>query len=447
MSPQPTDRYASFARSRAGGAVVRRLGLPRPPRLRREADRARGEADGAPAGSGPVLSGGHGRIGLKPTTPTTSAATDADRYHALVFDATGIADTAGLRGLYDFFAPVVRSLLPNGRVVVFGTPPALCGPPGEAAAQQALDGFVRSLAKEVGGRGSTANLVYVAPGAEGGIDSTLAFLLSARSAYVSGQSVIVSGTALSTVDVDRPLAGKVAAVTGAARGIGAATARTLARDGATVVAIDLLTAGDELSTVANDAHGTALQLDLTVLDAPARLVRYLTERHGRLDILVHNAGVTRDRTLARMAPDEWDSVLAVNLTVPERITDAVLAAGLIGPGGRLITVSSVTGIAGNRGQTNYATSKAGVIGMVQSLAPLFAKRGLTVNAVAPGFIETAMTKAMPIATREAGRRMNSMVQGGLPIDVAETIAWFASPGSAGVNGNVIRVCGQSLLGA
>jgi 3-oxoacyl-[acyl-carrier protein] reductase len=120
---------------------------------------------------------------------------------------------------------------------------------------------------------------------------------------------------------------------------------------------------------------------------------------------------------------------------------------VIRPAGRLIGVSSISGIAGNAGQTNYSTSKAGVIGMVESMAPLAAKQKLTINAVAPGFIETKMTGAMPITIREAGRRMNSMSQGGLPVDVAEAIAWFASPASGGVNGNVVRVCGQSLLGA
>ena len=107
----------------------------------------------------------------------------------------------------------------------------------------------------------------------------------------------------------------------------------------------------------------------------------------------------------------------------------------------------MSGIAGNRGQANYATSKAGLIGLVDALAPRLAERQTTINAVAPGFIETQMTSAMPTATREAGRRMNSLAQGGLPVDVAETIAWFASPASAGVTGNIVRVCGQSLLGA
>jgi 3-oxoacyl-[acyl-carrier protein] reductase len=110
-------------------------------------------------------------------------------------------------------------------------------------------------------------------------------------------------------------------------------------------------------------------------------------------------------------------------------------------------VSSISGIAGTAGQTNYSTSKAGVIGVVQAWAPALAKRGVTINAVAPGFIETKMTAAMPIAIREAGRRLSSLSQGGLPVDVAEAIAWYASPASAGVTGNIVRVCGQSLIGA
>jgi 3-oxoacyl-[acyl-carrier protein] reductase len=140
-------------------------------------------------------------------------------------------------------------------------------------------------------------------------------------------------------------------------------------------------------------------------------------------------------------------VLDVNLSSQERINAVLLERDLIPGGGRLIGVSSIAGIAGNRGQTNYATSKAGVIGVVRAMAPVLRERGITVNAVAPGFIETAMTAKMPMLLREAGRRMNSLAQGGLPADVAETIAWLASPGSSGVTGNVVRVCGQSLLGA
>jgi 3-oxoacyl-[acyl-carrier protein] reductase len=164
--------------------------------------------------------------------------------------------------------------------------------------------------------------------------------------------------------------------------------------------------------------------------------------------VVHNAGITRDKTLARMDERRWSSVLAVNLTSQERINDTLLGKrGVLRRGGRIVSVSSVSGIAGNRGQTNYAASKAGIIGMVQALAPTLARQAGTINAVAPGFIETEMTGAMPLLTREGGRRVNSMSQGGLPVDVAETIAWFASAGSGGVNGQVVRVDGQSMLGA
>ena len=140
-------------------------------------------------------------------------------------------------------------------------------------------------------------------------------------------------------------------------------------------------------------------------------------------------------------------MIAINLTAPQRIDRELFEREAVHRNGRIVSVSSISGIAGNAGQTNYSTSKAGVIGFVEAWAPELAKRGVTINAVAPGFIETKMTAAMPIAIREAGRRMNSLSQGGLPIDVAETIAWFASPGSAGVTGNIVRVCGQSLLGA
>jgi 3-oxoacyl-[acyl-carrier protein] reductase len=162
---------------------------------------------------------------------------------------------------------------------------------------------------------------------------------------------------------------------------------------------------------------------------------------------VHNAGITRDKRLASMPTDRWAAVLGVNLAAPEAITREFLEQDLIRPNGRVVAVSSIAGIAGNPGQTNYAASKAGVIGLVDALAPMLAPRQITVNAVAPGFIETQMTASVPLVVREAGRRLNSMAQGGQPVDVAEAIAWLADPGSYGVTGQVVRVCGQSLLGA
>jgi 3-oxoacyl-[acyl-carrier protein] reductase len=266
---------------------------------------------------------------------------------------------------------------------------------------------------------------------------------------VSGQVVRIgtSDQDPGEIDWEHPLAGRVALVTGAARGIGEAIAVTLARDGAHVVGLDVPPLAEQLEAVARRIGGSVMTLDITAPDAPAQLSARLRDEHGGVDVVAHNAGITRDRTLGRMDEDTWGAVIAVNLSSAERIDSALLGDDVIRPNGRIVCVSSISGIAGNAGQSNYATSKAGVIGMVQSMAPVVARHGLTINAVAPGFIETQMTARMPFAVREAGRRMNSMAQGGLPSDVAETVAWFASPGSAGVNGNVVRVCGQSLLGA
>jgi 3-oxoacyl-[acyl-carrier protein] reductase len=436
------DRYTSFARSGPGRTIVKRLGLPDPPKLTRW-------RTGDPLVPGPVLIGPADGPLVDELTKLLQPQ-EAEKHHALVFDATGITTPAGLRALYDFFHPVARGLTPSGRVVVLGLPTAGCADPAQAAAQQALDGFVRSVGKEFG-RGTTAQLVRVDPAADvTSLRSTLDFLLSAKSAYVSGQTITVgpaSAPEAAELDELAPLAGKTALVTGAARGIGAAMARVLARDGAHVICLDVPSAGDELAKIANEVRGEAYQLDLTATRAAQRLVEHLRSRHNRVDIVVHNAGITRDKTLANMDAPRWDSVLNVNLIAPVQVTDALLAADLIPAGGRIIGVASIAGIAGNRGQTNYATSKAGVIGWVRALATTVAERGVTVNAVAPGFIETAMTAKMPLFIREAGRRMNSLSQGGLPVDVAETVAWFAAPGSAAVSGNVVRVCGQSLLGA
>ena len=223
----------------------------------------------------------------------------------------------------------------------------------------------------------------------------------------------------------------------------------LARDGAHVVAVDIPAAGDSLAEVANEIGGTALQLDITAADAPQRLVEHLRERHGGVDIVVHNAGITRDKLLVNMDAARWNSVIAVNLQAQLRHhrRRCWTPTACCKPDARVVCVSSQSGIAGNRGQTNYAASKAGVIGMVRAWAPAFAERGATINAVAPGFIVTEMTAKMPLGTREVGSRLNSLQQGGLPVDVAETIAWLSQPGSAGVNGQIVRVCGQSMLGA
>jgi 3-oxoacyl-[acyl-carrier protein] reductase len=442
-----TDRYQDFASSSLGRLLVKNLGLPNPVRLERY-------VAGSPLVQGTVVVGGAGRLaehlpGLLDTlgVETTATAEAGSRYKGLVLDATGLTSPEQLVALREFFGPLMRSLETCPRLVVIGTPPEQAAGE-ERVAQRALEGFTRSLGKEVG-RGGTAQLVYVAEGAEGAVTSTLGFLLSPKSAYVSGQVVRV-GTAgkepAEQPDRLRPLAGKVAMVTGAARGIGEQVARVLARDGATVVGVDVPQAADDLIRLTKELDGDYLTLDITAKDAPQRIALHLTREHGGVDVVVHNAGITRDKRLANMDDARWDAVLAVNLVAPERITAELLDQKVIHANGRIIGVASIAGIAGNVGQTNYAASKAGVIGLVDALAGGLPD-GITVNAVAPGFIETTMTAAVPFATREVGRRLNSMSQGGQPVDVAETVAWFADPASTAVNGNVVRVCGQMMLGA
>lgn len=443
------DRYLKFTATTPGRRIARRLGLPTPIPLRRY-------RPGDPVVTGPVLTGSAtgsrlaaavANVLKEAEAQVTDIRADGTRYAALIFDATGISASAQLRQLLEFFGPAIRQLDTCGRLVVLGLPPGDLVDPHARAAQQALEGFVRTAGKELRG-GRTAQLVQVADGAEQTLGSTLRFLLSPKSAFVSGQVIPLGAAELPQVDWEAPLRDKVALVTGASRGIGEAIGETLARDGARVVCLDVPAQGERLAAVANRIGGSTLQLDITGKDAPQRIADYFAERHGGLDIVVHNAGITRDKTIGRMTESQWDSVLAVNLGAQEAINDVLLGeSSPLRRGGRLISVASVSGIAGNVGQANYAASKAGVIGLVTALAPIAAQRGVTVNAVAPGFIETGMTAAIPLPVREAGRRLSSLGQGGLPIDVAETIAWFAHPGSAGLNGTIVRVCGQSFLGA
>jgi 3-oxoacyl-[acyl-carrier protein] reductase len=471
------DRYTQLVNTSVGGAIAKQVGLPKPVPLKRwepgaKVIEGRVLVGGAPSGrlAAPLFSvladvGAEVSTPLRPDLRAAAAAAGVDaapwtpkaavdhRYPALVFDATGIAESAGLEELHAFFHPTIRRVASCARIVVFGTPPSAARSPSEAVAQRALEGFTRAVGKEVG-RGATVQLVYVEPGAENEIAGTLRFLLSPRSAFVSGQVVRIGAGGGDDVpsgfDWQQPLAGKVALVTGASRGIGAAIASTLARDGAHVVGLDVPALADDLEAVAAGIGGSSLALDITDPDAPGAIVAHLKKQHRGVDVVVHNAGITRDRTLGRMDAERWNAVIGVNLSAIERVTDALIAGGsraVLNDDGRIVCVSSISGIAGNAGQTNYATSKAGVIGVVDAYAPLLAKHGATINAVAPGFIETQMTAKVPLPIREAGRRMSSLSQGGLPIDVAEAIAWFASPACGGVNGNVVRVCGQSLLGA
>ncbi|OJU53564.1 MAG: 3-oxoacyl-ACP reductase [Brevundimonas sp. 67-6] len=435
-----SDRYLDFANSGMGGWLTGALGLPRPLPLRRRA-----EAGASPVG--PLLLGGGERLSSLlhrlagqwgvdlHTTPDEGA-----RYGGLIFDASDIDRASGAADLYRFFHETVRRLGPCGRMVVIGRPPeSMTDAEGEAV-QRGVEGFVRSLAKEAR-EGGTAQLLRIASDAEEAAASSLGFFLSPRSAYVSGQVITIGAAASTSISADR----RRVLITGASRGIGAAMARLFAAEGCAVTALDAPGAQADLRALAAQIGAEALSVDITAADAAERLVEAARAVDG-YDAVIHNAGITRDRTLARMSATEWDSVMAVNLGAPLTLTRALLDARLIRPNGRILAVSSLSGIAGNKGQSNYALSKAAWIGAVRRLAAE-AGDAITVNAIAPGFIETRMTAAIPFAIREAGRRMNSMGQSGQPIDVAETALWLAEADNGGVNGAVVRVCGQSLLGA
>jgi 3-oxoacyl-[acyl-carrier protein] reductase len=455
------DWYSDFVNSSIGRSIAGQVGLPPVPRLRRY-------EPGQPLLSGPALLGtatADGRVakvvrslltdlGIEvhddPNAPV-GGGSSTSKVAAGIVDATGLSGPLDLAEIQAFLTPVMRRIGPSGRILVIGDVPAEATAPAVRAARRALEGLVRSAAKEAR-YGATVNLVHVADDAVGAdLESTLRFFLSSRSAFVHGQRLDVgtvpgfSGSS-QHVDWDKPLAGRTAVVTGAARGIGATVAATLRRDGATVICVDVPASGDALARTANDIGGSALQLDITADHAADTLLDH-AQRHGGLDVVVHNAGITRDKLLANQDRERWNSVIAVNLESQLKINDALLSSDVFHRGGRIVTVSSMAGIAGNRGQTSYGASKAGVIGMVEATAPLLVEKDATINAVAPGFIETAMTKAMPVGTREAGRRLSSMTQGGLPVDVAETIAWFAQGASYAVNGQVLRVDGQNYLGA
>jgi 3-oxoacyl-[acyl-carrier protein] reductase len=450
-----TDKYTQLVTKGLGRDIAGKLGLPQPVVLRRH-------KPGQPLMTGPVLVQGTGSGADELAAALLSWNLDVRR-HAVPKEKLGaiILVLDELARPEDLAKPVLtaatslRDLAPNARVITVSRSAAAAADPAAAdpaaaAARQGVDGLLRSLAKELRA-GATANGILLAGGASTTSPSTLGalrFFLSGRSAFVDGQFLTVgSAEGHLPADAEKPLAGKVAVVTGAARGIGAAIARTLYRDGATVVAVDIPAAGDHLAAVANEVHGTALQLDISREDAGQRIIDHAVERHGRLDIVIHNAGITRDKLLANMDQGRWDSVIAVNIAAQLRINGALLASEHFRNAPRIVTVASTSGIAGNRGQTNYAASKGGVMGMVRATAPLIGTHGGSINAVAPGFIETEMTAKIPFATREIARRLNSLQQGGRPGDVAEAIAFLASDAAGGISGDVLRVCGQNLVGA
>ena len=243
------------------------------------------------------------------------------------------------------------------------------------------------------------------------------------------------------------LSGQTALVTGASRGIGEAIAKQLASDGASVVAC---ARGDHAQTVAEEivsSGGTAVaqSLDVTDADSVADAVAATLDRLGRIDIVVNNAGIVRDQLMLRMKSEDWDVVLATNLTSAFRCTQAVLRPMMKQRHGRIVNISSVVGQSGNAGQANYAASKAGLIGFTKSLAREVASRGITVNVVSPGMIETDMTAALDGNVREAFAKQIPVGRFGTPEDVAAAVCFLASNEAAYITGQVLGVNGGMYM--
>lgn len=363
--------------------------------------------------------------------------------NALVVDGRNVSNATALKAVFDQLQAGVKNINTNGKVLIYSIQPELLEDVHHSTYQRALEGISRSLAKELGGRGTTVNLVKLPPHVELKNYTTVQeFFTSGRSAFITGQAVAANEASKS----GRELSEKICVVTGGAGGIGSATVKRLAAEGATVVIADMPQMEERANSLLSDKV-FFLGADLTDESARKKLLETVKEQHGRIDVLVNNAGITRDKTLKNMPEHYWDQLIAINLTAVINLTEDALAMGLIPQGGRIISTSSISGIAGNFGQTNYTATKAALIGYSASKSKELKTKGITSNAIAPGYIETDMVKTMPLMTRIFAERLTSLAQAGKPEDIAEAMAFLAHPGAESINGQVVRVCGGSFLGA
>ncbi len=376
----------------------------------------------------------------------------------LLFDASTLATPEGLKTLYEYFYNRIGKLKPCSHILIVGdagakgsylnggTSSQKCLSPVAAATQESICGFVRSLGKELGGRGITVNFISARQGTD--LRGIVRYFLSHHSSYVTGQVVNATGTDVCSSKFEKLLEGRTILVTGAAQGIGAAIARRAAAEGAKVLLLDRPQEIGALEALSREIRGTILPVDLFGEDSVNQTVKKLRELapiHG----VVHNAGITQDKSLFKMNAERWDSVVALNLSVPLTMTEMMMGKEhdfICAKDASFVYISSISGVAGNAGQTNYATTKSGLIGYVRALAESDKCGKSRFNCVAPGFIETRMTQAMPMAIREVARRLNSLKQGGEPDDIAQAVVFLLSDAAIGINGETLRVCGQNIVG-
>ncbi len=370
----------------------------------------------------------------------------ADKLDAVVVSCVGINSFMELEDIFSELKNVLGKINANGRILILSKTDNSSAV--SFILQKSLDGFMRALSKEIGGKkGVTVNQLKIQADeiiTNAIVHATL-FFLSDKSSFITGQVVSLSSkTGAVFTSIDQLLKNKTAIVTGGARGIGAAVARALAREGAKVIIIDIPASEQDARVLADEIGGIVLLKDITSAQALQEIRDFVLENYEGLDILVNNAGITKDKTLAKMSIDQWRAVMAVNLKAVMDLSTTFIEKGL-NTHAKIVSLSSISGIAGNVGQTNYSLTKAGVIGFTQYLAKH--QHDIYANAVAPGFIETKMTENLPFLVKEGGRRLSTLKQGGLPEDVAELICFLASPLSDAINGECVRVCGGSMIGA
>lgn len=375
---------------------------------------------------------------------------EIERFNGLVYDASEIRSSHDLEEVYRFFRDSLPLLEQRAHVVLIAPDWDSEEDLSKKTALRALHGFVKSLAREMGRLGTNVLILSYDKSDEAikRLGPCLEYFLSDHSSYVTGQIIKINDMASGQTPrlMAGSLAGKIALVTGAARGIGNAIARALANEGVLVVVLDHPKNAESLRRLSQEIEGIACNLQLGTPSAAEELSDFIKESVGEVDILIHNAGVTRDRTLMKMSRNEWRQVLNVNLQAVEDTTKQLLEDKIIKDSGRIITMSSISGLGGNFGQSNYSAAKAGLIAYSQGLADQLKNRGITVNAIAPGFIDTQMTAAVPFVLRQMTKRLTSLGQSGKPQDVAELATFIASPNSIGITGSVLRVCGGHMLG-